>query len=168
MYISEFLSDKSELIFRKSGSVDKDYISDEIDLKDEPSFDLMISKVDDDLYLDLNIFFNYKTHCNRCLKDVEVEDEVNYKSQLASEIPQYGTSDEDNQIDYVLLEDGKIDIQELIRQLIILSIPLKTVCEETCQGLCSGCGVNLNIDECQCDHDLVDERFAVLKDLKLD
>jgi uncharacterized protein len=45
---------------------------------------------------------------------------------------------------------GDIDLSEAIREEIILNIPMKNICDTNCKGICVGCGVNLNNEECQC------------------
>jgi uncharacterized protein len=43
-----------------------------------------------------------------------------------------------------------IDIQDPIREEIILSMPIKNLCNEACKGLCANCGKNLNNENCAC------------------
>ena len=45
---------------------------------------------------------------------------------------------------------GALDIDEDIREEIILSFPMKVLCKDDCKGICSKCGVNLNTDKCKC------------------
>ena len=66
---------------------------------------------------------------------------------------------------YALNEDGEINLAPLIRELTWLAIPMKPLCEPDCKGLCPDCGVNLNIDSCQCEEEHVDPRLAPLKEL---
>jgi uncharacterized protein len=52
-----------------------------------------------------------------------------------------------------------------VREEIILSIPMKAVCSETCKGLCPECGQNLNEGQCDCVVERIDPRLAPLLDL---
>lgn len=45
---------------------------------------------------------------------------------------------------------GKVDLAAVAREQIYLQMPLKPVCEESCRGLCSSCGDNLNRGPCRC------------------
>ena len=56
-----------------------------------------------------------------------------------------------------------IDIAEDIRQSILLAVPLKLLCRETCKGLCPSCGQNLNEGECSCKSELTDSRWEKLR-----
>lgn len=49
--------------------------------------------------------------------------------------------------------DREIDITDDIREEILLAIPQNFHCSEDCQGLCPGCGVNLNKEKCNCKLD---------------
>jgi uncharacterized protein len=64
--------------------------------------------------------------------------------------------------------DGKIiDLEPIVREQVLLALPMNTVCREECQGLCVKCGQNLNEKQCGCDTTFVDPRLAALKNIKL-
>ncbi len=62
-------------------------------------------------------------------------------------------------------DDGMIDLAPLVRELSLLSLPIKVLCRPDCQGLCQECGANLNQGECGCPADDIDPRFAALESL---
>ena len=59
----------------------------------------------------------------------------------------------------------KIDLGEILREEVLLAMPMKAVCDEGCKGICSGCGAELNDEECRCEPE-IDERWAALGALK--
>lgn len=63
------------------------------------------------------------------------------------------------------IEEGSIELKDMVIDNIILSMPLKFLCSEECMGLCPVCGKNLNKYQCDCNKDNDDSRLAVLKDL---
>jgi len=66
----------------------------------------------------------------------------------------------------ILREDTvSIDLSEDVRQMVLLSVPLKLLCSEECRGLCPTCGTNLNHAACTCRRDQNDPRWNGLKDL---
>ena len=93
--------------------------------------------------------------CDRCMKAFSEEKEVAYETLLATELEQ-----EDND-DIVLLEDDKLDAGELLRDVFILAMDSKNLCSEDCKGLCCGCGVDLNVEQCRCRKE-IDPRLAAL------
>jgi uncharacterized protein len=66
------------------------------------------------------------------------------------------------------LFDGKtIDLDPLVREQVLLALPMHAVCRDDCKGLCGQCGKNLNEGQCGCVGTQVDPRLAVLKNIKL-
>ncbi|MBN1553094.1 DUF177 domain-containing protein [bacterium] len=61
------------------------------------------------------------------------------------------------------LNSNEINLTEIIREEMILRIPMKPICEGTCKGLCPSCGQDLNIASCNCEKNAVNPQFAKLK-----
>jgi DUF177 domain-containing protein len=61
--------------------------------------------------------------------------------------------------------DG-IQLQDVLREQILLALPVKVVCSESCRGFCAGCGRNLNVEACSCEERPSDPRWAALADIK--
>ena len=97
--------------------------------------------------------------CDRCAKPFEREKTVEYETLLALELAN-GESD-----DIVLLNgDGELELDELMREVFLLEMDTKNLCSEDCKGLCSGCGVDLNVEPCRCKKE-IDPRLAKLAQL---
>jgi len=64
--------------------------------------------------------------------------------------------------------DQVADLTDMVRQELLLALPMKPLCSEECKGLCPRCGVNLNIETCDCRVKGMDSRWEGLKDLKKD
>ncbi len=73
--------------------------------------------------------------------------------------------DEDD-LDVTYLEEGRINTDHLLRENILLSLPVQPLCREECQGLCSQCGANLNLGSCGCPAPREDPRLRVLGKLR--
>jgi uncharacterized protein len=59
-----------------------------------------------------------------------------------------------------------IDLDPILREQILLSLPAYPVCRESCKGLCPACGQDLNERECGCDRHVPDPRWAGLEKLR--
>jgi uncharacterized protein len=57
-------------------------------------------------------------------------------------------------------------LEDVLREQVLLAVPLKTVCREDCRGLCPHCGRNLNVEQCNCAEPLEDPRWSALKEIK--
>jgi uncharacterized protein len=61
--------------------------------------------------------------------------------------------------------DG-ILLEDVLREQVLLALPLKITCREDCKGLCLHCGKNLNEDKCSCSVPMEDPRWAALKEIR--
>jgi uncharacterized protein len=109
------------------------------------------------------------TACARCLEETQFPVQADFSYTL---LPASGTGKdevelqtEDLEIEYY--EGEIIDLDPLIAEQVLLQIPMKVLCRESCQGLCPQCGANLSRGGCNCRKDFIDPRWAVLKDIKL-
>jgi len=107
--------------------------------------------------------------CTRCLQPVaeqlQIPFDVSFVAPEAfSDESEVELKESDLGVDVV--EGEQIDLKELAREQILLSLPEQVVCREDCKGLCEKCGVNRNTDECRCGGDDIDPRWAALKGLK--
>ncbi len=99
--------------------------------------------------------------CGCCLEDFSANVEIPFSDNFQ----QVTDEASDNEADLAFYTGDEIDIADLVRETLILAEPLKNVCSESCRGLCSQCGINLNIAQCGCQGKLIDPRFAVLQKL---
>ncbi len=61
--------------------------------------------------------------------------------------------------------DG-LELNEILREHVLLTLPMQWVCSETCKGICPVCGFNRNQQECHCVVKLTDDRWSALKELR--
>lgn len=95
--------------------------------------------------------------CSRCLDPVDIDVKVKFQ-----ELFLYQDPEEDD----FLVEDEQIDLEQVVVDAIVLSLPFKPVCKPDCAGLCPECGVRLE-DETDHQHEApVDSRLAVLEKFK--
>lgn len=90
--------------------------------------------------------------CARCLTDVPVAVQGRIDEQFS--LPGI-SSPELELIDQVepaeaAIADQVLNVSELVRQQILISLPIRVLCRDACQGLCPTCGQNLNEGSCDC------------------
>ncbi|MEV5145790.1 DUF177 domain-containing protein [Streptomyces sp. NPDC052727] len=106
--------------------------------------------------------------CVRCLEPVELELEADFQEMFSYPdaddrgrvITEPGDDAEDE--DRLFVEDGLIDLEPVLRDAVVLALPMQPVCQEDCPGLCSECGARL-ADDPDHHHDAVDIRWAALQ-----
>ena len=62
-------------------------------------------------------------------------------------------------------DDHMLDLEEVVRQAVIVNLPLKPLCQPSCQGICPGCGTNLMSGACSREAERGDARWAPLASL---
>jgi uncharacterized protein len=70
------------------------------------------------------------------------------------------------EIDEVFYDEPILPFEEIAREQVLLSLPLKPLCREECLGLCPSCGTDRNLTPCTCTSQKIDPRLEVLKNLK--
>ena len=106
--------------------------------------------------------------CSRCLEPVpwEVDEDfsVDYRAPAAAPLDaEVGLEGDD--LDVVFLDSDMLDLEELAAEQILLTLPMRVVCDESCAGLCPRCGANRNRDgACSCEPE-VDPRWQALAGL---
>lgn len=136
---------------------------------EEPvKIDLLVSKSGNQLICRGKVKTRAKLECSRCLLvyDESIISNLDFVVDFGeSPIPLYrDTSEEDN---YFVADPSSdsFKIDDLVRETIILTLPLKPLCSEECRGLCPICGIDLNKSQCGCVKEKTDPRWEKLKDL---
>jgi uncharacterized metal-binding protein YceD (DUF177 family) len=111
-----------------------------------------------------------RLECGRCLEPFRAP----FEQDLDLFYLPHRSGDEDESEEEVELSDrdivvayfsgGRLDLGEMVREQLLLSLSMKRLCRETCAGLCATCGVNLNAGPCACPPPIrTDPRLAPLQ-----
>ncbi|MBR3894783.1 MAG: DUF177 domain-containing protein [Clostridia bacterium] len=115
--------------------------------------------------LSLTATVSYHTECARCLELVGGEFAVTLERTVAAEGTLTEQQLEENVDEYAVIEDGTLDLDETIREELLLSFPMRIFCSEDCPGLCPKCGKPRRLGDCGCPTFEPDPRLAILKTL---
>jgi uncharacterized protein len=70
----------------------------------------------------------------------------------------------DTEIGYY--QGGGLALEDVLREQVLLSLPVRTLCRQDCKGLCPHCGKDLNSESCTCETASADPRWSALSDLR--
>jgi uncharacterized protein len=70
----------------------------------------------------------------------------------------------DTEIGYY--QNGGLALEDVLREQVLLSLPVRTLCRQDCKGLCPHCGRDLNSESCTCETASTDPRWSALSDLR--
>jgi uncharacterized protein len=106
--------------------------------------------------------FHVRLHgpCFRCLGDAVFDDDLSLREYQA-ESP--GGADE---LTTPYVKDNRLDLSAWARDGLVLALPDKILCRPECAGLCPVCGVDLNVQPHEHEHDELDPRWAALATLR--
>ena len=119
-------------------------------------------RVDGEKAIAVRITFKYKEPCSRCLEPSIHKMKSTLTGNLVEGKEDVDSKDEsfDEKLYY---ENDQLDLKDYILNQVIASLPMKSLCDEDCKGLCDLCGVDLNKNTCDCVQDEVDPRLEKLK-----
>jgi uncharacterized protein len=129
---------------------------------------LRIEKVGPEVLAQGEVTTSMELQCSRCLrnfaKDMDMNINVVYHpvEELRGEEKHEVREDE---LDMGFYRDDELDIQDLVAEQILLNVPMKPLCSESCRGICPKCGTDMNVNPCRCEQKKTDPRLAVLKKL---
>lgn len=101
--------------------------------------------------------------CGRCLEPVKIPFHLSIERTLdmnRSEEERIAELDEQP-----YLTGYHLDIDQLVRDELLLNLPMKVLCDEDCKGICNSCGVNLNHETCECETSSLDPRMSIIQDI---
>lgn len=63
-------------------------------------------------------------------------------------------------------EGGGLALNEILREVVLLALPMQLICAEDCKGICPVCGQNRNQRDCGCHPEEADDRWNILKNFR--
>lgn len=93
--------------------------------------------------------------CSRCLKSYRLDYEAAFTEEISSR----------DMLDDPVFVGDSLDLSQLVRERLLVSLPQKYICRDDCAGLCPRCGQDLNEKVCMCRDEGLDPRLEVLKEL---
>ena len=127
-----------------------------------------VKKLKETIFIEGNIETIIATACSRCLEVTGSPLKSSFRYTLVPAERQFKEEQElsSEDLEYSYYENDLIDLDAMLFEQIMLQIPMRVLCKETCKGMCPHCGKDLNTTSCDCRTEFVDERLAVLKKLK--
>ena len=133
--------------------VDHDALAGPVDV------DLELEALNDGIVVRGTVAAPWHRPCRRCLADLNdiahAEIDELYQVELLDE-------------DAYPIVDGQLDLAPMARLAALLEVDDERLCRAECLGLCPKCGVDRNVETCDCDTEVKDHRWAALDGLVLD
>jgi uncharacterized protein len=111
--------------------------------------------------------------CSRCLKQFKTTLGADFAITYSRDLPETTTREGGDEIEIsaeqaglIMYSGREIDLREALQEQVVMSMPVQPICGESCRGLCSKCGADLNAGDCNCPKEAFNIKFAALKNLK--
>jgi uncharacterized protein len=121
-----------------------------------------------DVFVDGHLDTRAQVECDRCLQQVELPVSADFSLEYipgseyeSSEVAELGEAE----LAVAVFDGETIDVDEIVKEQILLAVPTRVLCREDCKGICPECGKDRNTGECTCVTDNIDPRWAALKNL---
>jgi uncharacterized protein len=109
-----------------------------------------------------------QVECDRCLKPVELPVNADFTLEYISG-SEYESSEvvelTEAEMSVSVFDGSAIDVDEIVKEQILLAVPTRMLCREDCKGICPECGTDRNTGKCNCVTNDTDPRWAALKNL---
>ncbi len=104
--------------------------------------------------------------CSRCLKGflrkLELRLDLAYSRDATDQVEGHELTAKE--VGVGSFAGDELDLGEIVAEQLMLSVPMKPLCNEQCKGICPKCGTDLNKKDCGCETGSIDPRFQVLKE----
>ncbi|SNR73372.1 uncharacterized protein SAMN06265360_11698 [Haloechinothrix alba] len=124
------------------------------------TLDLLLESVVEGVLATGDVSVRAHGQCARCLDPVTEDIAVNLTELFAYPDSTTEETTEEDEVSHVI--DDRIDLEPVVRDAVVLALPLVPLCDDGCQGLCDGCGVKWAELEPGHEHESIDPRWAAL------
>jgi uncharacterized protein len=112
---------------------------------------------------------NFEVPCARCIEPVKIPlaaefDLIFRPIGVDSSASERAISAPETEIGYY--QEDSLLLEDVLREQVLLSLPVRTLCKPDCKGLCPRCGKNRNLEACSCDEGPADPRWEALAGLR--
>lgn len=113
---------------------------------------------------------NVEANCDLCLRPFALPLEIEFDTTFISTEQEMQRAEnvelQGDDLEVSVYEGEEVDVDDLVREQILLALPTRLRCREDCKGLCPVCAADLNAAPCGCETREVDPRWAALASLK--
>lgn len=147
----------------------KSVAADGYTLKSDLNVDVQVTKLEPDYYVRGNLAFQVEQTCARCAEAFPLPLTHPFAVAMAHQnhrTPKTALAEESDELDIHFFEGKEIDLEPIVREQFVLSIPYQSLCAPDCKGVCQKCGTNLNMKVCGCPKGDGFSPFTVLEQLQ--
>ncbi|WRH25134.1 DUF177 domain-containing protein [Arthrobacter sp. JZ12] len=124
--------------------------------------DLRFEAVHEGILVSGTVDVEVSGECGRCLDPIAYGSSVDVQELFYYDAPELAEDEEEDV--QRMVENDSVDLEPVLRDAVVTSLPFQPVCREDCPGLCAECGARLE-DHPGHQHEVLDPRWAALAGL---
>jgi uncharacterized protein len=113
-----------------------------------------------------------ETACDRCLGKatfaIDAPFDLFYKPASAIAQKEEEVAIDEGEAEMAFYSMPGLVLEDILREQVLLQLPMQTVCSENCKGICPVCGANRNETDCHCEVHPSDDRWSALKNIHIE
>jgi uncharacterized protein len=126
----------------------------------------LLANTDGEVRIQGHLTVKLESECDRCLGRAEfpldTRIDLFYRpSQSLNTADEVAIDEGEAEIGFY--EDGGMELEDILREQIMLLMPMQRVCSPECRGICPVCGKNRNESACDCREEPVNDRWSALR-----
>ena len=109
-----------------------------------------------------------QAECDRCLEPAEFPVDSSFELYYRPVADGYGEEKvlDPGEVEIGFYDGDGLELNDVLREFVLLALPMRKLCDENCKGICPACGQNRNQSECHCQTSVDNDRWAALKEMR--
>lgn len=168
---------KVEKLTEKGEPFARVYAPDELPLEDEYArlvSDVRVegraSRKGEEVRVAGSIDTSVELRCDRCLSPIPFPIKLDFAANLVAATNSFSAGEaielQSEDLERSFYDGESVDLDDLVREQVLLALPARQLCRDDCKGLCPVCGLDLNAQSCDCPGQELDPRWSALKEIK--
>jgi uncharacterized protein len=130
----------------------------------------LVSHALDEIRIRGNLSVDTEAPCDRCLEPARSR--LTKDFDLVYMPPPEGVAGEkaieESASDVGFYEGAGIELNDVLREVVLLALPMRWTCQDNCKGICPSCGRNRNQEDCTCNNKAADDRWSKLRSIRVE
>ena len=109
-----------------------------------------------------------QTDCDRCLEPADCPIDGDFELYYRPMMEGFGEEKalDPGEVEMGFYEGDGVELNDVLREFVLLSLPMQKLCRPECKGICPVCGQDRNLKECRCQPEAADDRWSALKSIR--
>jgi uncharacterized protein len=126
----------------------------------------LVSGADGEIRIQGHLTVDMEADCDRCLEPARMAVDSDFElfyTPVTEAVANEEVAIDASEAEIGFYEGDGIELNDVLREHVLLALPMQRVCRQDCKGICPACGQNRNLKDCGCQAVPLDDRWEALK-----